>query len=112
MRAHFAAYTAFLVHAGLDWDWEMPAVVVAGLSCGAAAAAADLGRQRPLGRAARAAVLAAALLLGGCAIAAARSHAVPAAAAKTEKAPLGGALSRADVIVGRYFPWPLPLPLP
>jgi len=107
-----AAYTAFLVHAGLDWDWEMPAVVVAGLSCGAAAAAADLGRQRPLGRAARAAVLAAALLLGGCAIAAARSHAVPAAAAKTEKAPLGGALSRADVVVGRYFPWPLPLPLP
>jgi O-antigen ligase len=28
------AYTAFLVHAGLDWDWEMPAVTLAGLLCG------------------------------------------------------------------------------
>jgi O-antigen ligase len=25
------AYAAFLVHAGLDWDWEMPAVTLAGL---------------------------------------------------------------------------------
>ena len=33
------AYVVFLVHAGLDWDWEMPAVVVAGLCCGAAALA-------------------------------------------------------------------------
>jgi hypothetical protein len=31
-----AAYIAFLVHAGLDWDWEMPAVGLAGLACGAA----------------------------------------------------------------------------
>ena len=30
-----AAYVAFLVHAGLDWDWEMPAVTAAGLLCGA-----------------------------------------------------------------------------
>ncbi len=26
-----SAYTAFLIHAGVDWDWEMPAVTVAGL---------------------------------------------------------------------------------
>jgi O-antigen ligase len=31
-----AGYAAFLVHAGLDWDWEMPVTVVAGLACGAA----------------------------------------------------------------------------
>jgi O-antigen ligase len=31
-----AAYTAFLVHAAFDWDWEMPAVTIAGLACGAA----------------------------------------------------------------------------
>jgi O-antigen ligase len=31
-----AAYAVFLVHAGLDWDWEMPVTVLAGLSCGAA----------------------------------------------------------------------------
>ena len=30
------AYVAFLVHAGLDWDWEMPVTTFAGLSCGAA----------------------------------------------------------------------------
>jgi O-antigen ligase len=31
-----AGYIAFLVHAGVDWDWEMPAVTVAGLLCAAA----------------------------------------------------------------------------
>ena len=30
------AYAAFLVHAGLDWDWEMPVTTLAGLACGAA----------------------------------------------------------------------------
>jgi O-antigen ligase len=31
-----AAYVAFLVHAGIDWDWEMPAVTLAALGCAAA----------------------------------------------------------------------------
>ncbi len=31
-----AAYVAFLVHAAVDWDWELPAVVVTGLVCGVA----------------------------------------------------------------------------
>ena len=30
------AYVAFLAHAALDWDWEMPVVTLAGLVCGAA----------------------------------------------------------------------------
>lgn len=30
------AYVAFLVHAGLDWDWEMPATTLTGLACGVA----------------------------------------------------------------------------
>ena len=30
------AYCAFLVHAGVDWDWEMPAVTLAALFCGVA----------------------------------------------------------------------------
>jgi O-antigen ligase len=34
--AAVGGYVAFLIHAGLDWDWEMPAVTVAGLLCGAA----------------------------------------------------------------------------
>jgi O-antigen ligase len=29
-------YSAFLVHAGLDWDWEMPVTTLAGLACAAA----------------------------------------------------------------------------
>jgi hypothetical protein len=32
-----AAYTVFVVHAALDWDWEMPAVTVVALLCGACA---------------------------------------------------------------------------
>jgi len=31
-----AAYAAFLAHAALDWDWQIPAVTLAALSCGAA----------------------------------------------------------------------------
>jgi O-antigen ligase len=31
-----ATYVAFLIHAGLDWDWEMPATMLAGLACAAA----------------------------------------------------------------------------
>ena len=31
-----AAYTAFLVHAAVDWDWEMPVLVLSALLCGAA----------------------------------------------------------------------------
>jgi hypothetical protein len=30
-----AGYVAFLTHATLDWDWELPAVALAGLLCGA-----------------------------------------------------------------------------
>lgn len=88
------AYAAFLVHAGLDWDWEMPAVVVAALCCAAAVATAELRPGPPLGRAARGALLAVSALLGACAIAGARSHTVPAAAPETERAPRSGALSQ------------------
>lgn len=35
VAAAAAAYIAFLVHAGLDWDWEMPVTTFAGLACGA-----------------------------------------------------------------------------
>ena len=31
-----AGFVAFLVHAGLDWDWEYPVVTLAGIACGAA----------------------------------------------------------------------------
>lgn len=34
------AYFAFIVHAGVDWDWELSAVTLTGLFCGAAVLAA------------------------------------------------------------------------
>jgi O-antigen ligase len=66
-----AAYVAYLVHAGIDWDWEMPAVTVAALACGVALLLAARGTEaQALRRAPRiaAAVAAAALAcvaLGG-----------------------------------------------
>lgn len=30
------AYVAYLVHTGVDWDWELPAVTLTGLLCGSA----------------------------------------------------------------------------
>ena len=82
-----AAYVAFLVHAGLDWDWELPVVVVAALSCASAVVAGTLATTQRLGSTARAAVLATALVLGALAIAGARSDTRPAAAPVTNRGP-------------------------
>jgi hypothetical protein len=35
--AALGAYVAYLLHAGVDWDWEMIAVTITGLLCGTAA---------------------------------------------------------------------------
>ncbi|HEY6836953.1 MAG TPA: O-antigen ligase family protein [Gaiellaceae bacterium] len=52
--AALGAYVAFLVHAGIDWDWEMPAVTLAALACGVALLLAARGADpAPLGRTAR-----------------------------------------------------------
>jgi hypothetical protein len=68
--------------------------VVAALACAAALLVADGAAARPMPRALRIVVLVLALALGGCAIAGARTHAVPAAASiTTTKAPRGGAFS-------------------
>jgi O-antigen ligase len=45
-----AGYVAFLVHAGVDWDWETPAVTLTGLFCGALLLVCARGEQtRALG---------------------------------------------------------------
>jgi O-antigen ligase len=89
------AAAAFLVHAGLDWDWELPAVVVAGLACCAVVAFADADEvEESTGeapRAARVLALAAALVAGAASIAGARSSTVPSAAPFTIEAPQSGA---------------------
>ena len=92
--AALGAYAAFLVHAGLDWDWEMPAVVVAALCLGGALATARLADERPLGRGTRGATLTAAAVLGACSLAGVQSSTVPAAAPEKPRAPRCGALSQ------------------
>ena len=43
-----AAFAAFLVHAAVDWDWEMPAVTLTALACAAALLAAADDRNASL----------------------------------------------------------------
>ena len=43
LAASLGGATTFLLHAGLDWDWEMPAVTIAGIAC----LAATLGASEP-----------------------------------------------------------------
>ena len=59
------AYVAFLVHAGVDWDWEIASVTLAGLLVGVALlAGARPDTQPPLSSRARYGVLAVALAVG------------------------------------------------
>lgn len=55
------AYVTYLAHAGVDWDWELPAVTVAGLACGVSllllVRAGDAPRHDSARRAAAAALL-------------------------------------------------------
>jgi hypothetical protein len=44
----FGAYVAYLLHAGIDWDWEMTAVTLAGLLCGASMLLAARSQSRPI----------------------------------------------------------------
>lgn len=59
------AYAAYLVHAGVDWDWEITSVTLLGLLAGVAILAeARTDERRTLGTRTRAAVLAAAAAIG------------------------------------------------
>jgi O-antigen ligase len=64
-----AGYVAYVVHTGIDWDWEMPAATLAGLVCGGAALDAARPVDRPpLSRWALGALLAAAVALAALAL--------------------------------------------
>ena len=62
--AAFAAYIAYLIHAGVDWDWEMTAVTMTALFCGVALLVAGRSQSvEPLSGRARAVLIAVALAL-------------------------------------------------
>jgi O-antigen ligase len=101
------AYVTFLVHAGLHWDWEMPAVTIVALTC----AAVLLVGARPKARSGNAPTLARAV---GIAIALTISVAAlaglvgNAALARSRAAALAGAPSEAEaqaLIAARWQPW-------
>jgi O-antigen ligase len=58
-----AGYIAYVIHAGIDWDWEIPAVTLAGFFCGAALLVATRDGASPLTTRARMALAAAAIAL-------------------------------------------------
>ena len=78
-----AGYVAFLVHAFVDWDWELPSVTLPALALGAAVVI--LGRRpstaRPVGPRLRLVLAAAAVLVAVTALLGIRSNAEPEAAA-------------------------------
>jgi O-antigen ligase len=60
----FAAYVAYLIHAGVDWDWEMTAITMTALFCGAALLiACRRGSVDPLSRRTRLGLIAGVLAL-------------------------------------------------
>jgi hypothetical protein len=92
-----AAYVAFLVHAAVDWDWELPALVLTALSCGVAllALTRDGGSMRltPLRRGVVIAPLV--LVIGVALVAHVGNRAVAEAAAALERGDTAGAESAA-----------------
>jgi O-antigen ligase len=64
VAALVGAYVAFVVHAAVDWDWELPAVTLTGLLCGAAAVVATRRGDHSVDRGLRAALLVSVFALG------------------------------------------------
>ena len=102
----FGGYVAFLVHAAQDWDWELPAVTLAGLAC--AAVLLLLAERRPraaLSPRIRAFALAALVALALTALGAlAGNEALASASAALDRDDPGSAASAARW-AERLVPW-------
>jgi O-antigen ligase len=102
----FGGYVAFLVHAAQDWDWELPAVTLAGLVCAAALLIlAEREPRRALGRQARAAGLGAAVLLALVALGALAGNQTLAAASVSLDADKPARAARDARWAKRLVPW-------
>jgi O-Antigen ligase len=98
------AYAAFLAHAGVDWDWQMPAVTLAALFCGSALLASSrIGEEKPvaLSRPLRVAAIAVSLALVGFAFVGLRGNRAIAAAEHA----LGGDSRKAETDARRATRW-------
>ena len=76
-----AAYVAYLAHAGIDWDWELPAVTLAALLCAGAILHTDRGTSRPLSEGPRTALVAMTVGLGVFAVVSLTSNSAMSASA-------------------------------
>jgi O-antigen ligase len=102
----FAGYVAYLVHAAQDWDWELPAVTLAALCCGAALLLlAEPEPRAAYGRRARAAALAAAVFLGLVALGALAGNAALGAASAALDADKPARAARDARWAKRFLPW-------
>jgi O-antigen ligase len=102
----FGGYVAFLVHAAQDWDWELPAVTLAGLGCAVALLILAEREPRPaLGRTARAAGLGAAVVLAAVALGALAGNQTLAAASASLDADKAAGAARDARWAERLVPW-------
>jgi predicted Zn-dependent protease len=99
-------YVAYLVHAAQDWDWELPAVTLAGLGCAVALLILAEREPRPaLGRKARSAALVAAVLLALASLAALAGNQTLAAASASLDADKPARAARDARWAQRLVPW-------
>jgi hypothetical protein len=101
-----SAYVAFLVHAAVDWDWELPAVTVTGLLCAAAAlvAAREDAPVRISGRLRIAAIAGLAPLIGLAFVAHVGNSRLAASVEATARGDYDGAAADARAARG-WAPW-------
>jgi len=100
------AYAAFLVHAGVDWDWELSAVTLAGLLCGGVIVlAARGGFERDLRPFPRAGILVAALAAGSFALVGLLGNSALAEAEDAVEAGRWQNAATAAARAERWMPW-------
>jgi O-antigen ligase len=101
-----AAYAALLAQFALDWDWELPAVTLCGLYCGAALVA-GAGREtlRPIAGTARAGVVAAAAAAAAAVFVLQVGNSALSSASSALDADRVGAAARDARRADRWQPW-------
>ncbi len=101
-----AAYGAFLVHAGVDWDWEMPVLVLSALLCGGALLVSARGRSAFLlpGRVRAGVLVIAALIVAVSVLGLVGNRAVASSTAAVDEGFWRTALPKAQAAT-RWAPW-------